>query len=718
MQNDTQNTTNTNTPMQHGDQCDVLPAKGQNDQLAMVDAGKEESIAETLNEIQPTAGAESSQNSDVSSQDAQNSELVLNDTNFRAQIQAQSEIGALDAFGALDETELDYAQGVSVTPNAFQFIAPADAAISQAAALDVPNVVDVPEITLEPVLPKIDITLSNATTNEIYINDTDHYKLDAVSIGTKHKLFGDEMDIAGVADDVRVNYTFKTEDSFHARLKSPWNALKNIEVESDDLNTVILKNFVHADVTLGGDADKIVKITDAKRGFIETEDGNDVIIVKALTNGAGWSNIFDIDSGAGNDKIIVRGDKGHTIADIDAGEGNDRVIMCGDYERSDVDLGAGNDRFNGGHSEDAVRGGAGDDRIVGRAGHDVLYGGDILLPEASSNATRLEFEFVKSQAGYKNTVGFYEIAEDGSIQNVQIVFENMKAQSPGDTRSFDIEGDGSNVETFIIANGFNKNGQYGDLDMDGGFLQFVCHYGQANQGPAKISDDPNFISLVYNDGAQEIVLNGNVFHDIHSLNRDGQDHTIESAQGDKTEIGYEDLYNLGDRDYQDAVFTLEDTPLYDFTYELNGSDNDIIKGGDGNDVMIGGAGNDRLIGGNDTDIAVFMGSADEYVITQSGGKTIIEDTVAGRDGTDVLKSVEGLLFGMEDLYADMLADGQTDLDMADLLDGYNPLQTAIDDFVHHADQNQTQSVAVQNDIPTLEIFTVDDALINQQAAII
>jgi Ca2+-binding RTX toxin-like protein len=163
---------------------------------------------------------------------------------------------------------------------------------------------------------------------------------------------------------------------------------------------------------------------------------------------------------------------------------------------------------------------------------------------------------------------------------------------------------------------------------------------------------------------------------------------------------------------------LEDTPLYDFTYELNGSDNDIIKGGDGNDVMIGGAGNDRLIGGNDTDIAVFMGSADEYVITQSGGKTIIEDTVAGRDGTDVLKSVEGLLFGMEDLYADMLADGQTDLDMADLLDGYNPLQTAIDDFVHHADQNQTQSVAVQNDIPTLEIFTVDDALINQQAAII
>ena len=72
----------------------------------------------------------------------------------------------------------------------------------------------------------------------------------------------------------------------------------------------------------------------------------------------------------------------------------------------------------------------------------------------------------------------------------------MKAHRPGDSRSFDVEGDGSNIETFIIANGFRLNGSYNGLDMDGGHLEFVCHYGQPNQGPAKISDNPADISLV------------------------------------------------------------------------------------------------------------------------------------------------------------------------------------------------------------------------------
>lgn len=215
------------------------------------------------------------------------------------------------------------------------------------------------DITQEEALPLF-ARVSDETNAREEINDNDHYDLTNPGDNKNHKLYGDEMDITGVADDVRVDFRFKSEGEFRAILKSDWNELKNIEVESGDAAKVTLKNFVHTDVTLGGDGDSNVNIKGVKRGFIETGDGDDKINIRAETNGSGWSNKFEIKSGAGNDDMKIKGDGGYTDMTVMAGDGDDNIKLYGDY-------GAG-----------IVQGGSGDDALKGGTGGDVaVFSGDL-----------------------------------------------------------------------------------------------------------------------------------------------------------------------------------------------------------------------------------------------------------------------------------------------------------------------------------------------------
>lgn len=72
--------------------------------------------------------------------------------------------------------------------------------------------------------------------------------------------------------------------------------------------------------------------------------------------------------------------------------------------------------------------------------------------------------------------------------------------------------------------------------------------------------------------------------------------------------------------------------------------NDILSGGAGNDVLIGGAGDDMLDGGEGLDTASYQGAFANFVITnEDEGSLRITDTV-GDSGSDILKSIETLLF--------------------------------------------------------------------------
>jgi hypothetical protein len=73
---------------------------------------------------------------------------------------------------------------------------------------------------------------------------------------------------------------------------------------------------------------------------------------------------------------------------------------------------------------------------------------------------------------------------------------------------------------------------------------------------------------------------------------------------------------------------------------------DGLYGDDGDDSLSGLDGNDRVDGGRGNDLVIFRGRRDEYhVQATDGGGFRIRDTVAGRDGWDLVSNVELYRFG-------------------------------------------------------------------------
>ena len=75
-----------------------------------------------------------------------------------------------------------------------------------------------------------------------------------------------------------------------------------------------------------------------------------------------------------------------------------------------------------------------------------------------------------------------------------------------------------------------------------------------------------------------------------------------------------------------------------------GAGADVLTGGAGWDQFTGNGGNDTLNGGEGIDTAFFAGSRTTYTMTARTTSITVADTVAGRDGTDTLTSVERLVF--------------------------------------------------------------------------
>ena len=145
-------------------------------------------------------------------------------------------------------------------------------------------------------------------------------------------------------------------------------------------------------------------------------------------------------------------------------------------------------------------------------------------------------------AKYRNSLGVYEIREDGSLQDVRIIAENVKTAS-GPITVTDVEA-GSKLGFFIIQDG----------------------YGRLDNGILKSGD----LSLVVSDGQIRLadsgstVQNARVFvsHDA-SLNPDGLEHVVSGISpddGDGLKIGFEDQMrnsSKSDDDFQDVVFFVE-----------------------------------------------------------------------------------------------------------------------------------------------------------------
>lgn len=449
--------------------------------------------------------------------------------------------------------------------------------------------------------------------------------------------------------------------------------------------------------------------------------GNDIIKGRkgddTLLGGDGKDKIFggkgdDLSSGQnGNDFILdTRGD--NTLL---GGAGKDKLISG----RGDdvLDGGAGNDFLYSDGGDDQLFGGAGSDKLIGGRGNDVLIGGGsnegLIVTEkefSSDNVTfpkvmetvnivdlvppgdtalgivdgdlSVEFQteatvtFVKTVAGFNNTLGFYNVDSDGFIQNAEIAFENVKKFDRGDEATIDLPGaPDTDFGFFMIADGFDANNRFRNMDLDSGELQFFFDFGGANERAANINDNAADISLVFTDSSGQQVLDGAIYHTTArdgstNLNPDGEVHVVSGlVEGEGTDtlrIGFEDLPSLGDADYNDLVFDITVKPQFS-TPAGSIDGNDILKGGSGDDLLIGGGGDDILEGGKGNDTFKFQSTEDGVDIIKdfseaNAGKGHWFDDWFGWGGG---KSSENDVIDIEDV----------------LVDDYDPVTDMISQFV-------------------------------------
>lgn len=419
------------------------------------------------------------------------------------------------------------------------------------------------------------------------------------------------------------------------------------------------------------------------------------------TSGARIVDIEEIDGGGGNDIIDLTSDR------FDYGD----VTLIGGAGDDYLWSSSGNDILDGGTGNDDLAGDIGNDTLYGGAGDDVLIGGpqsptallveeeipyefssEVVFPDLQETVSILdlvppgdnalgiaagdlsvEFEtqatvsFVKTEAGYNNSLGFYNIGQDGTIQNVELAFPNVKDFSEGDSATIDLPGaPDTDFGFFIIPDGARKN-DFSEFDLDNGALSFVYMRNSAHERPATIHDPAEKVWLVYDDGTQETFLkaaNGphGIFHTTQrggstNLNHDGEVHVVsgvvEGSENTTLRIGFEDLKHTGDADYNDVVFDLTIDGQTETALLVD--DKDTIYGGAGDDVIDGGIDDDILIGGEGA------------------------DTLYGDHGADIF--VFDTLDGFADTVMDFDAAEGDVLNIADLLAGFDPLTDLINDFV-------------------------------------
>lgn len=370
--------------------------------------------------------------------------------------------------------------------------------------------------------------------------------------------------------------------------------------------------------------------------------------------------------------------------------------------------GKGDDRLYGEAGNDLLIGGEGRDVLEGGKGDDILIGGNVYIDQPLFSDANVLFPhlketknianlappgtpalgmaegdmstdtpreatitFVGTGAGYDNTLGVYNIAADGTIQAVDIAFANVKNFKAGDTSDITLPGaPDSDFGFFIVADGARLNNGYRNLDFDDGALNFWFDFGLATQRLANINDDGGRISLVFSGDNGDTILKGNVYHttdrgDSTAINADGANHVVSGLVSEcdtsTLRIGFEDLKNLGDADYNDVVFDLTYKPV--FTAANTPDGDDTLKGGDGNDLLIGGAGNDTLYGGNGADTFKYLG---------------------GNEGTDRIK--------------DFNAKQGDKIDIADVLaDEFDPVADMISHFVKIEKQGNNSVLMVDHD---------------------
>lgn len=237
------------------------------------------------------------------------------------------------------------------------------------------------------------------------------------------------------ADDPRVTHTTAeiggvTQETI--ALDAPWNAIKNIAVSTLAAADLTVSGFVDVKIDADDGAARSLHLEDAKRGEIVTGGGSDRVAVTYLSNEYVWSNLFVIETGDGDDEVLVQpetiaaaseigasepmtfnSDPQKTLVDIDTGTGDDLVSLI--EASGSIATGEGADRVSVRDGDTSISTGAGDDLIevnstdeptgayvlgdIGTAWIDAGPGQDVIAIADGPRAVKVTVAFGKGDSG-------------------------------------------------------------------------------------------------------------------------------------------------------------------------------------------------------------------------------------------------------------------------------------------------------------------------------
>lgn len=324
--------------------------------------------------------------------------------------------------------------------------------------------------------------------------------------------------------------------------------------------------------------------------------------------------------GSGNDVVMGRGG-----ADVLMGQGgNDTASYALAFDRVVASLADGTASDDGDGGSDVfmdienltgsdwdddlfgdagvniLNGGAGDDLLAGGAGNDVLRGGDGLDIA----------DYTASTAGIVLSLNS-GVAHDG-LGGTDLVISVEEVW-------------GSAYNDVVL-------GSAGDDWLSGEAGRDVLVGGAGDDILVGGDGDPNQLQGGLGDDRYLVTANDTLVE----FSGEGHDTVVTTTNRMTLRANFEDMQFIGDGD---------------FVGTGNAEDN-VIVGGDGDDVLTGGQGDDVLVGfitcgcdGGGLDTVVLSGNQADYDIEDlGGGQYVITDTVAGRDGVDILIDMDQIRF--------------------------------------------------------------------------
>ena len=170
---------------------------------------------------------------------------------------------------------------------------------------------------------------------------------------------------------------------------------------------------------------------------------------------------------------------------------NTNNVLTGD-DHSSLMFGEGaKDVMTGNGGDDRMHGGGGDDTMTGDAGNDTMFGSSSVGGKVDmtkfkiTEDTTAKVTFNYESAGYKNALGVYKIAADGTISGVQVLFANASLKGSGGdlvsgVSSVDVGVKaGEKLGFFVVPDGFSQRGMAALLSDKSASFKFVGADGKA-----------------------------------------------------------------------------------------------------------------------------------------------------------------------------------------------------------------------------------------------